>query len=151
MGAAGAHICNFSVLHADHAAPCYPQSADIQGRKIRLVTAYFPVPDHNPSVLYHRNVRGSTAGFQKYPIGKPLVHQHAGHPRRQSGQHGKNRTAPHFLHCHDAAVAAHDHQRRGNTRPFHTGFRHVRRFHHLRYQAAINDCGTGTYPQAVKL
>ena len=148
---AGPYIGNLSLFHPYHAAAGYAQGADIKGGKVGLVPAYFAVAHHDAAVLHHGNICGGAAGLQKDAIGQALIHEDTRHTSCQPGQHGKDRPPADFIHRHDSAVAAHDHQGGRNAGALDAGFRHICRFHHLRNQAAIDRCRPRPDAQAIEL
>ncbi len=100
-------------------------AADARRTHLRL-----PAPNH-------RAVGAGPADLDEDAVGDVLVKQRARDPRGRTGQHREDRAAFDLGDVHDAAVTAHDHQRRGDARVRHRARGHARRAQHARQDRCV--------------
>mmetsp|Transcript_18361 Transcript_18361/g.29575 ORF Transcript_18361/g.29575 Transcript_18361/m.29575 type:complete len:325 (-) Transcript_18361:105-1079(-) len=151
MCAARANIHNLGIAHPHHAATPDTQHPNVEGIDIGLVAADARIGDRRPAIANHTNVCGRAAHFEIDAVGHANMHQGTCDTRSGAGEHGQGRPAPHFLDVHDAAIAAHDHQRNIDARVAHAAFGHVRRGDHLGQDGGVHNSGLGAHRQAIEL
>src|SRR3954468_20045315 len=137
--AARPDIVYLLAAYTNHAAAGNANDPDIQRIHIRVVAAYPGMSDGWAAIADYADVGAGTADLEINAIGHAQVHERTGHARRRTRQHGYDRAPSHFLYIHDTAIAAHDHQRRGDAGFAHGLFRHVGRADHLRQDAGVDD------------
>src|ERR1017187_249605 len=151
MGAARPDVVDRVAGDADHAAAGDADNAHVERVDVGLVPADPRVSDGRPAVADHADVGAGAADLEIDTVRDLEVHEGARHRGGRPGQHGYRRAAAHLLDAHDAAVAAHDHHRRLNTRLTHARLGHVGGCYHPRQDAGVDDGGTRARRQAVEL
>ena len=151
VGTSGAGGDCLSVLDLNHGAAADTNRAHVQRVEVGLMPADLRVLDHHLAVLDTGDIGGGTTDLEENTVGQLFVHQRAGDTRGRAGQNGQNGTAADLIHRHNAAIAAHDHQRAGNSGSLDAVVGHGRGFQHFGHDGGIDDSGTGTDAQAVEL
>src|SRR5699024_9905116 len=131
VGRTGAHVDDALLVGADHAAAGAAQNAHVQAADVGGVAADDGVVDGRAAVLDHADVGGGAADFEVDAVGGAQIHQAAHDRGGRAGQHGQHRALLHLIDLHNAAVAAHDHQRHGDARLPHRSLGGVGGVQHL--------------------
>ena len=147
----GANVQNLLVAGTHHGAAGHALNLHVQGVDVGVVTAHGGVLHAGTAVLDDADVGSGAADLKVDAVGGTQVHQSAHDGSGRAGEHGQHRTLLHFVDIHNAAVAAHDHQRHVHARGADGTFGAVGGVHHLGQNGAVDGGGAGTAGQAVEL
>jgi len=151
VGAARADIGDAVLFDPRHRTAADADGAHIEGAQVELVAADDGTAHQGPAVADGRDVRAGAADLDKDSVRDAGVHQRRRHAGGGAGEHGQDGPAPNLVDLHDAAVAAHHHQRSGDPRSAHALFGSVRRFEHFRQHTRIDHRRAGADAQPVEL
>ena len=151
VGAARPDVDQLAVSDTHHAAAGDADNAHIEGTHVGLVAADAGVLHGRPAVADDADVCAGAADLEVDAVRHPEMHERAGDAGGWTGQHRHRRAASHLVDVHDAAVAAHDHERCLDAGLAHARLGHVRRVDHLGQDAGVDHRRAGARRESVEL
>ncbi|CAM5665174.1 hypothetical protein STENM36S_03472 [Streptomyces tendae] len=135
---------------AHHGAAADADGTDVQGVEVGGPAEQDGVPYRDLAAPDDADVGRGAAGLQEHALADPFLHQRPGDPGGRPGQHGQQGPAAHLVQGHHSPVAAHHHQRRGDTGLGDGGVDEVGGGQHARQDRRVDDGGAGAFAQPVQ-
>ena len=148
--AARADVANRVAAETHHAAAADSERAHVERAQHRAMTADARRMHLRPSRANRGAIGARAPDLDEDPLAQPFVEQRPGDARGRTREQRQDRPPLDLAHVHDAAVAAHHHQRRGNCRALDGAGRDARRANHFRKNRGVEGRGARARAQAVR-